>query len=331
MMLGSCSAGRCPSLTILHNDMQTGKVVLAHMKLFGAGVILSTALVHMYAHASEALSNPCLPPPFTSYGSFAAVFLVAGIFMTHFVQVAASSHSPPHTDAEIQPILGQPGRHEQAPGIDSDPGCNTDDTSMESDALEQDDETKHNHLHGGLILHSPNTPVLLILLEFGIAMHSIIIGLTLGLARGSQLHSLLFAITVHQFFEGLALSAIVLSSPSSSASSSSASASLTTPVVSISTSTLLIVALYTLSTPAGITAGILLHSTFEQYATTVILLTGVLDALGAGILLYDSLANIIVPHFTSEAFKNDVWSNKGGQLLSMYGGSAVMAVIGHWA
>lgn len=44
------------------------------------------------------------------------------------------------------------------------------------------------------------------ILELGIATHSIIIGLTLGITTGPEFQTLLVAIVFHQFFEGFALS-----------------------------------------------------------------------------------------------------------------------------
>ncbi|ORX87263.1 hypothetical protein K493DRAFT_237522 [Basidiobolus meristosporus CBS 931.73] len=43
------------------------------------------------------------------------------------------------------------------------------------------------------------------MLEFGIATHSIVIGLSLNVASGSRFASLLAAIVFHQFFQRIAL------------------------------------------------------------------------------------------------------------------------------
>ena len=69
------------------------------------------------------------------------------------------------------------------------------------------EEHGHNHSHGGAILHSDSLNAYL--LELGIASHSIIIGIALGVAR-DEFISLFIALVFHQFFEGIALSAVVM-------------------------------------------------------------------------------------------------------------------------
>lgn len=51
---------------------------------------MSTALIHMITPAFEMLTNPCLPSVFAEYPTFATLFAMIGIFMTHLVQVSAN-------------------------------------------------------------------------------------------------------------------------------------------------------------------------------------------------------------------------------------------------
>jgi zinc transporter 1/2/3 len=81
------------------------------------------------------------------------------------------------------------------------------DTVTECQKESQPVDAHHDHSHGGLLIHS--TSVTVYILELGIALHSIIIGVTLGIAR-EDFNILLIAICFHQFFEGIALSSIIL-------------------------------------------------------------------------------------------------------------------------
>lgn len=55
--------------------------------MFGSGVILATALVHMLLPSNESLTNPCLPAAFSEdYGAFSAVFCLFAILSLHFIQ-----------------------------------------------------------------------------------------------------------------------------------------------------------------------------------------------------------------------------------------------------
>jgi zinc transporter 1/2/3 len=71
--------------------------------------------------------------------------------------------------------------------------------------------TGHNDLHDS---HDIETGVKeqksTLVLEFGIGIHSVLIGIALGIAT-DEFVPLLIAICFHQFFEGLALSAVMLS------------------------------------------------------------------------------------------------------------------------
>lgn len=65
-------------------------------------------------------------------------------------------------------------------------------------------EVEHAILSGG---EKHEHMITTYILEFGIALHSLIIGITLGVTPGTEFITLLIAISFHQFFEGFALSA----------------------------------------------------------------------------------------------------------------------------
>ena len=86
-----------------------------------------------------------------------------------------------------------------------------------------------------------------IALEFGIAMHSILIGMTLG-TTSDEFVPLLIAICFHQLFEGLALSSVLFEVRFMK-----------------SWTSMLLVAIYVLSTPVGIALGMLLRNAGNLY------------------------------------------------------------------
>jgi zinc transporter 1/2/3 len=118
----------------------------------------------------------------------------------------------------------------------------------------------------------------------------------------------------HQFFEGIALSTVVLDSN-----------------FSRRCNTVVMIVVYTLTTPSGIALGIGLHQSFNSNSTANLIIQGALDAISAGILLYDSLVNIIGPHFKSEKFNNGSGFSQFLQILFLWIGAAVMAYIGRYA
>ncbi|KAJ3168222.1 high-affinity Zn(2+) transporter zrt1 [Geranomyces variabilis] len=169
------------------------------------------------------------------------------------------------------------------------------------------------HVHSLVLADAAEKTMTTYILELGIASHSIIIGLTLGASR-EEFRSLFIALCFHQFFEGLALSTVVMD------------ADLKRRAVAIG-----MVIFYSFTTPFGIALGIALSRSFNENATAALVATGVLDALSAGILLYDGLANIIVPHFQSKNFRGASAKGQGAQFFFLWLGAFVMALIGRWA
>ncbi|RKO91719.1 hypothetical protein BDK51DRAFT_14413, partial [Blyttiomyces helicus] len=151
--------------------------------LFGVGVILATSLVHMLSPGQTTLTNPCLPPLFQDYGSWSGAIALLGMLTIHSAQLVARER-------------GGVGCVEMADTIDVEGG------------------------EGMPLLHSrklvvrkslmaAERRVATFVLEAGVASHSVIVGLTLGSAR-AEFNSLFIALCFHQFFEGMALSSVVL-------------------------------------------------------------------------------------------------------------------------
>jgi ZIP Zinc transporter len=111
-----------------------GLNLMSYFKMFGAGVLLSTAVIHMFTPAIELLSNPCLSETFTSYSGWAGVLALIGMLCANLLQVGSKKLAK---NAETR------GRKAE------------DDTRMA-----------------------------VYLLEAGVASHSILIGLSLGVLQG---------------------------------------------------------------------------------------------------------------------------------------------------
>ncbi|KND02623.1 ZIP zinc/iron transporter [Spizellomyces punctatus DAOM BR117] len=287
---------------------KSGSNIFQAFKLFGAGVILATALVHMLTPAQKSLANPCLPKAFQDYSAWGSAMALFGILFTHLIQITASN------------LLR---KRKASKAINSTPKKDASSKTLEDGTVvieEQDPHDVHrlSHAHAedahvhSLLLDAEEKTITTYILEAGIASHSIIIGLTLGAAR-EEFKSLLVALCFHQFFEGLALSTIILDAPHKRLTS------------------ILMVLFYSLSTPIGIALGIAIHSSFNENAVASLISMGILDALAAGILLYDGLVNVIVPHFAGNGYKDASNGQQLAQVACLWVGAAVMAVIGRWA
>jgi ZIP zinc/iron transport family len=169
--------------------------------------------------------------------------------------------------------------------------------------------------HFVLLGHHAHRRVTAYILEIGVATHSIIIGITLGVTRGAEFTSLIAAISFHQFFEGCGLSTTAMDAGFTS---------LREP--------LLMALLYTLTTPIGIGIGIAISNSYNGNSNTALLTQGIFDSVSAGILIYDALVNMITVNIThSDKFMTQTPGQKAGQFVALWLGAGIMSLIGRWA
>ncbi|KAL1839242.1 hypothetical protein VTJ49DRAFT_1720 [Mycothermus thermophilus] len=139
-------------------------IVFTILRQFGTGVIISTAFIHLFTHAVLMFDNECLGE--LAYESTAAAILMAGLFLSFFVEYLGNRliqwhESKAHT-----------GSVEAA-----------------------------GHGHAPVRTDMVNIAVL----EAGVIFHSLLIGLTLVVAGDTFFLTLFAVIVFHQMFEGLAL------------------------------------------------------------------------------------------------------------------------------
>ncbi|KAF9093695.1 hypothetical protein BGX29_009828 [Mortierella sp. GBA35] len=184
-----------------------------------------------------------------------------------------------------------------------------------------DEHHHHHHGHGGAaggvsLQEQRSREIGTYILELGIALHSVIIGITLGTTIGAEFISLLIALLFHQFFEGIALGGRI--------------ASLEFKRTSVRP--WLLSAWFAVSTPVGIAIGIGIQSTYEAESVTSLIVQGVFDACSAGILLYTSLVQLMSTEINSNvAFREASTRKQVVQFVALWSGAAAMAIVGKWA
>jgi len=293
-------------------------------KMFGTGVILATALVHMLNPAVLNLTNPCLTVLFTEqYTSFAGAIALFAMFFVHFIQFMVRQQFLAAEKRRKSALLqkgSEEDDHSKSPSSvrSSTTGENFGKNENESGNgnSENNDYDVHGHDHAeiGDLIRIKEKHVSTYILELGIASHSIIIGIALGVSTEPEFKPLLVALTFHQFFEGMALSSVVMDSNFSQ-----------------NIASIVMVLFYTFTTPLGIAIGIGISSSFNASSAGNLIAQGVLDSLSAGILIYDGLVNIVTPHFASEKFTEKPAWEKAVHLCMLWFGAGIMALVGRWA
>ena len=152
----------------------------------------------------------------------------------------------------------------------------------------------------------------LIIFEFSVALHSVIIGFNLGILTNddlSEIKTLMVALGFHQFFEGFSLGTMLIDIQKLSWNSN-----------------ILFILAFTLTTLIGIVIGILTTSTTASDHAN-----GVINALAGGFLIYGGLVEILHEEFARETSKKVSIQQRPMMCVSMILGAASMAILAIWA
>jgi len=152
-----------------------------------------------------------------------------------------------------------------------------------------------------------------LILEFGIIFHSVIIGMNLGVS-GDEFSTLYPVLVFHQSFEGLGIGARMSS----------------IPFRKTSWLPWILCAMYGLTTPIAIAIGLGLRTTYDPNSYTANVVSGVFDAVSAGILIYSGLVELLARDFIFNPQRTRDGKRIVFMLVSVYLGVGIMSLLGHW-
>lgn len=236
------------------------------VKAFAAGVILATGFIHILPDAFDSLTSPCLSKKPWSNFPFAGFIAMMAAILTLTMEALATGYQ---TRSELQ--KPQPLDHYR-----------------DHDDMENNNSAGHVHAPGSaiLMLERSNSSTLLRtriisqVLELGIVVHSVIIGISLGTTQSPKvIKPLIAALSFHQFFEGMGLGGCI------------AQAKFKTGAMTI------MVLFFSLTTPSGIAIGIGISKSYNEYSATALIVEGSLNSASAGILIYMALVDLLASDF----------------------------------
>lgn len=269
-------------------------------RYFGSGVIVATGFIHLLAEADKALSDDCLGGVFAEY-PWAEGIALMGVFVMFFLDIIA--HKRLEDKANKKKKLKAEKAEMQSRMQDSKEGITEEDISLDDDDKSTDNVYQQ-------ILNS-------FVLEFGIIFHSVFVGLSLAIA-GDEFKALYVAIAFHQMFEGLGLGTRFAMTP--------------WPKDKQYIPWILALA-YSLTTPIAIAIGLGVRNSYPPGSRVALITTGCFDALCSGILIYNSLVELMAydfifsPEFkTHDGMQKMLWA-----YICLAFGAAIMALIGKWA
>lgn len=300
------ASGLGVSLPILGNripSLNPENNIFFMIKAFAAGVILATGLIHILPDAFHNLTSPCLGQ--TPWGNFPFAGFVAMLsaICTMMIDTFATSYykrshfkkaNPVNEDEEMQ------GEHEGHVHVHT--------------------HKTHGHAHGSafvlegdessdLIRHRVISQVL----ELGIVVHSVIIGISLGASESPKtIKPLVAALTFHQFFEGLGLGGCI------------SQARFKFRAIAI------MILFFSLTTPVGITIGMGISNFYNENSPTALIVEGLFNSASSGILIYMALVDLLAADFMNPRMQSNLRLQLGAH-ISLLLGAGCMSLLAKWA
>ncbi|XP_072987898.1 fe(2+) transport protein 1-like [Typha latifolia] len=276
-MVGVCLPLFSRSVPALRPDRNLFVIV----KAFASGVILATGYMHVLPDSFDNLTSPCLPEnpwgkfPFTTFiAMLAAVFtlLIDSLMLTFFnrkykgagASAAVVDHESPMQEMSVPAMHGHGHGHCGPTQFDKD------------DA-------------GGAKSALRRNRVIAQVLEMGIVVHSVVIGLSMGASRNPcTIRPLVAALCFHQLFEGMGLGGCILQAEYGAKMKS------------------ILAFFFATTTPFGIALGIALSNVYSDNSPTALIVVGVLNAASAGLLNYTALVDLLATDFMGAKLQGSI-------------------------
>ncbi|KAG5493753.1 hypothetical protein JIQ42_02128 [Leishmania sp. Namibia] len=266
------------------------------------GVMLGVALIHMLKPANESLTSECMPSAIRKPSNpLAYIICLASVAAMHSLEACLRAFFDGCGTFLISPIASEERRHLLS-------GSKAGGHHFHSRVPAFDDPQGSD----GMYIFSA------VLLEFGVSLHSLFVGLTLGVCADAELYTLMCALSFHQFFEGIALGSRLVD----------AALRPRTEYV--------FAAIFVLSAPFGAVFGIIcVHENVINIKGSSYLLTqGILDSVCAGILLYIGFQLLLSDFYADvRSTIHSVRSPRGfllAMLVALWVGVSAMAFIGQY-
>ncbi|KFK41852.1 hypothetical protein AALP_AA2G179200 [Arabis alpina] len=257
----------------LHPDGNIFTIV----KAFASGIILGTSFMHVLPDSFEMLSSECLEDdpwhkfPFTGF-----VAMLSGL-VTLAIDSMATSFYTSKDGSEIVPTAASNGDQEGANPM-----------------------ITHGHSHGhGVTLTSKYDDssgtkllryrVIAMVLELGIIVHSVVIGLSLGATNDTcTIKGLIAALCFHQMFEGMGLGGCILQAEYTNVKK------------------FVMAFFFAVTTPFGIVLGMALSNIYRDNSPTALITVGLLNACSAGLLIYMALVDLLAAEFMGPKLQGSI-------------------------
>ncbi|KAJ3757541.1 Zinc/iron permease [Lentinula raphanica] len=305
ILIGSMFGALFPVISMRYSKyIHVPKGVFEFAKWFGSGVIIATAFIHLLSPATDELGSSCLDGTGWNEYPYAFALCLLSIFGIFIAELIAFRWGT----AKLASIGVVYDAHGHEAGAHSVHGPERIAPPVDSTLSGKEE----------LVLDNPLTQILgVAILEFGVVLHSILVGLTLAVDPDFKV--LFVVIVFHQTFEGLGVGSR-LAYMQNHLPHAYRNVALYGGL------------LYGITTPVGIAAGLGVRTTYNPDSTTASIVSGVMDSLSAGILIYTGMVELLAHEFL---FSREMQTSSNLRLArcvcTMLLGCGLMALLGKWA
>lgn len=299
--------------------------IFDNLQCFAVGLICGVSVLHIFADAQEDLSQL---NEFPIAGTVALLGCFTMLALNRIVTLIAARHSSEHSEHD---------HHDQSSARDLSIAVHTAHSAEGSSAsragtvqrpmTEDASGSFHGHTHQRLLLDPAlgtgiAARIKAYLLELAIAVHSILVGLSVGLIDENSSKTpvidvsiLGIAVCFHQLFEGIAVG------------NQGVRVGFNFEAGAV------MVCMYTFSCPLGGVAGIAIASSLDTSSEHALWVIGLLNAFAAGTLIEIGFVDMLPELFSHKHGSEEKISlrDEFTRLFSLFCGAAIMAVLAIWA
>ncbi|XP_074316454.1 fe(2+) transport protein 1-like [Silene latifolia] len=274
------------------------------LRSFASGVIVATGFMHVMPDSWNDLTSPCLPDNPWRVFPFTPFITMLSAYMTMMMDSFTIAYFERKNKSKQQIY---------------DKNENKDDETDKNDQLGLGNQGNGSCHHHGQFLDVVNKDsklkdrVVAQVLELGIVVHSVVIGLSMGASDNScTIKPLIAAICFHQLFEGMGLGGCILQ------------AEYGLKIKAI------MVFFFSVTTPSGIVLGILLQNVYKENSPTALIVVGVLNAVSAGLLIYMAMVDLLSADFKGPKLQANMKLHFWCYVVALLG-SGLMSLMAKWA
>ncbi|EJD52373.1 Zinc/iron permease [Auricularia subglabra TFB-10046 SS5] len=311
-------------------DSRHARAVFFVGKHFGTGVILATAFAHLL---QDAFMNLGRAGPrwrhiagLVTLGSLLTIFLVeysCTAYVEHIVasrrRLSTLSDATPRVSREYRddPLAEEELLGHSHPSLPAPPPAQDDYFAAQTPSIRRRRashyERSETKSFGADFLDRRTQIISILVIQLGIMLHSLVIGITLAFTHGPDFTSLITAIIFHQLFEGISLGVRISELPTNSSNSRRHRLF---PLV--------LVVLFALTVPLGIVLGLFALPQRQRE------LAGLLQAASAGMLIYAGTVEMLAEDFVHASEERLKGAEGVKAIVALISGAACMGALGIW-